>query len=412
MLSFENDYSQGAHEKLLQRLVETNMDAQVGYGFDEYTESAKAKIRQACGCPDAEVYFLVGGTQANLTVIDAALRPHQAALGPVGAHINGHETGAVEATGHKVLALPNVDGKISAAQIEATMQRHYAEDGPEHMVQPGMVYLSFPTEVGTIYSLSELQAIREVCDRYTLSLFVDGARLGYGLCSPMCDVTLPQLAALADVFYIGGTKVGALFGEAVVITNDRFQRDFRYSIKQHGGMLAKGRLLGIQFETLFTDGLYFRIARHAVSQALRIKQVLQEEPDKKHVLFMLDVDNFKNLNDTLGHQAGDNFLIAFAAGIKKCFRESDIVGRVGGDEFFALMKDFTELSKVAGKAEELLDAIQKVCAIYPEVQISGSIGISVYPDDGSYLEDLYAQADAALYKAKRKGKNQYVFASE
>ncbi len=274
-IQFQCDYNEGAHPLIMQRLMETNMEQTVGYGEDPHCQQARELIREACQSPKADVHFLVGGTQANTTVISHLLRPYQGVISADTGHINVHETGAIEATGHKVLALPNVDGKISAAQIEATMQRHYAEDGPEHMVQPGMVYLSFPTEVGTIYSLSELQAIREVCDRYTLSLFVDGARLGYGLCSPMCDVTLPQLAALADVFYIGGTKVGALFGEAVVIVNEGLKRDFRYSIKRHGGMLAKGRLLGIQFETLFTDGLYFRIARHAVSQALRIKQVLQ-----------------------------------------------------------------------------------------------------------------------------------------
>lgn len=274
-IQFQCDYNEGAHPLIMQRLMETNMEQTVGYGEDPHCQRARELIREACQAPKADVHFLVGGTQANTTVISHLLRPYQGVIAADTGHINVHETGAIEATGHKVLALPNVDGKISAAQIDAAMKRHYAEDGPEHMVQPGMVYLSFPTEVGTIYSLSELQAIREVCDRYTLPLFVDGARLGYGLCSPMCDVTLPQLAALADVFYIGGTKVGALFGEAVVIVNEGLKRDFRYSIKRHGGMLAKGRLLGIQFETLFTDGLYFRIARHAVSQALRIKQVLQ-----------------------------------------------------------------------------------------------------------------------------------------
>ncbi len=274
-IQFQCDYNEGAHPLIMQRLTETNMEQSVGYGEDSHCTHARELIREACQVPDADIHFLVGGTQANTTVISHLLRPYQGVIAADTGHINVHETGAIEATGHKVLALPNVDGKISAAQIDAAMKRHYAEDGPEHMVQPGMVYLSFPTEVGTIYSFSELQAIREVCDRYALPLFVDGARLGYGLCSPACDVTLPQLAALADVFYIGGTKVGALFGEAVVIVNEGLKRDFRYSIKRHGGMLAKGRLLGIQFETLFTDGLYFRIARHAVSQAWRIKQVLQ-----------------------------------------------------------------------------------------------------------------------------------------
>lgn len=274
-IQFQCDYNEGAHPLIMQRLMETNMEQTVGYGEDPHCRHARELIRKICQSSEADVHFLVGGTQANTTVISHLLRPYQGVIAADTGHINVHETGAIEATGHKVLALPNADGKITAAQIDATMKRHYAEDGPEHMVQPGMVYLSFPTEVGTIYSLTELQAIREVCNQYSLWLFIDGARLGYGLCSPVCDVTLPQLADLADVFYIGGTKVGALFGEAVVITTGALKRDFRYSIKRHGGMLAKGRLLGIQFETLFSDGLYFEIARRAVAQALRIKETLQ-----------------------------------------------------------------------------------------------------------------------------------------
>jgi threonine aldolase len=202
----------------------------------------------------------------------------------VSGHINVHETGAIEATGHKVLAVPSPDGKLTAAQIEEVVQAHLNEDGPEHMVQPGMVYISFPTEVGTIYTRAEMEAISTMCRKYGLPLFVDGARLGYGLCSPECDITLPQLAKWADVFYIGGTKVGALFGEAVVITNESLKRDFRYSIKRHGGMLAKGRLLGIQFATLFTDGLYMQIAQQAIDEAMRIKAALQD----KGIAFLID----------------------------------------------------------------------------------------------------------------------------
>lgn len=276
-IQFQCDYNEGAHPLIMQRLLETNMEQTVGYGEDYHCEHARELIREACRTKEADIHFLVGGTQANTTVISHLLRPYQGVISADTGHINVHETGAIEATGHKVLALPNVDGKITAAQIEQLIQRHYAEDGPEHTVQPGMIYLSFPTEIGTLYSLAELQAIREVSNKYALPLFIDGARMGYGLCSPSCDVTLPQLAALADIFYIGGTKVGALFGEAVVITSDSIKRDFRYSIKRHGGMLAKGRLLGIQFETLFTDDLYFRIARQAVAQALRIKQALQDK---------------------------------------------------------------------------------------------------------------------------------------
>ena len=284
MIQFQCDYNEGAHPLILQRLVESNMEQTIGYGEDPYCNEARALIRRACERNDVDVHFLVGGTQTNTTVIAHTLRPYQGVISAVSGHINVHETGAIEATGHKVLAIDSPDGKLTATQIEQTMQAHLNEDGPEHMVQPGMVYLSFPTEVGTIYSLSELKAISAVCRKYALPLFVDGARLGYGLCSPECDVTLPQLAQLADVFYIGGTKVGALFGEAVVITNEALKHDFRYSIKRHGGMLAKGRLLGIQFATLFADNLYMNIAQHAIDEAMRIKAALQE----KGIKFLID----------------------------------------------------------------------------------------------------------------------------
>lgn len=277
MIQFQCDYNEGAHPLIMQRLVETNMHQTVGYGEDDFCAEARRLIRQACNRDDVDVHFLVGGTQTNATVIAHTLRPYQGVISAVTGHINVHETGAIEATGHKVLATDSADGKLTAAQIEQAVQAHLHEDGPEHMVQPGMVYISFPTEVGTIYTLGELRDISTVCRRHGLPLFVDGARLGYGLCSPQSDVTLPQLALLADVFYIGGTKVGALFGEAVVIANQALKCDFRYSIKRHGGMLAKGRLLGIQFATLFTDGLYMHISRHAIAQAMRIKQALQTQ---------------------------------------------------------------------------------------------------------------------------------------
>lgn len=275
MIQFQCDYNEGAHPLIIKRLTETNMEQTVGYGEDPHCEEARRLIKQACQSDNADVHFLVGGTQANTTVIAHILRPYQGVLAATSGHINVHETGAIESTGHKVLAIPTEDGKLTAKQIDEAMQAHIHEDGPEHMVQPGMVYLSFPTEIGTIYSHDELKAIRTVCNKYDLPLFVDGARLGYGLCSPECDLTLPQLAQLADVFYIGGTKVGALFGEAVVIMNEALKRDFRYSIKQHGGMLAKGRLLGLQFATLFTGNLYFDIAQHAINEAMRIKAALQ-----------------------------------------------------------------------------------------------------------------------------------------
>ena len=284
MIQFQCDYNEGAHPLILQHLAETNMEQTIGYGEDPYCTQARELIKQACEREDIDVHFLVGGTQTNTTVIAHTLRPYQGVISAMSGHINVHETGAIEATGHKVLAVPSPNGKLTAAQIEGVVQAHLNEDGPEHMVQPGMVYISFPTEVGTIYTHAEMEAISTMCRKYGLPLFVDGARLGYGLCSPECDITLPQLAKWADVFYIGGTKVGALFGEAVVITNESMKRDFRYSIKRHGGMLAKGRLLGIQFATLFTDGLYIQIAQQAIDEAMRIKTALQD----KGIAFLID----------------------------------------------------------------------------------------------------------------------------
>ena len=274
MIQFQCDYNEGAHPKVMQRLLETNMEQTVGYGEDHYCESARRRIQEACGNPNLQVHFLVGGTQTNTTVIAHLLRPHQGVIAAESGHISVHETGAIEHTGHKVLALSAHEGKIMAAQVENLVLEHRADSSFEHTVQPGMVYISYPTEFGTLYTKTELEALHEVCRKYELPLFIDGARLGYGLASPACDVTLSDIARLADVFYIGGTKVGALFGEAVVSQSPALMRDFRYSIKQHGGMLAKGRLLGLEFEALFTDNLYFDIARHAVSEALRIKKAL------------------------------------------------------------------------------------------------------------------------------------------
>ena len=276
MIQFQCDYNEGAHPKVMQRLLDTNMEQTVGYGEDHYCESARQLIRKACGNESLQVHFLVGGTQTNTTVIAHLLRPHQGVIAAESGHISVHETGAIEHTGHKVLALPAEMGKISAQQVENLVLEHRADSSFEHTVQPGMVYISFPTEFGTLYSRAELEALQQVCNKYALPLFIDGARLGYGLASPACDITLSDIARLADVFYIGGTKVGALFGEAVVSKSDMLMRDFRYSIKQHGGMLAKGRLLGLQFEALFTDNLYLDISRHAVSEALRIKEALQD----------------------------------------------------------------------------------------------------------------------------------------
>ena len=274
MIQFQCDYNEGAAPQILQRMLETNMEQTVGYGMDDYCEHARQLIREACEAPEAYVQFLVGGTQTNATVISATLRPYQGVLCASTGHINVHETGAIEHTGHKVLPLPSDNGLITAQQVEEALLAHFNDGSAEHMVQPGMVYVSYPSEVGTLYTKEELEKISQVCHKYEIPLFVDGARLGYGLMSPASDLMLADLARLADVFYIGGTKQGALFGEAVVISNKTIQKDFRYNLKQNGGMLAKGRLLGLQFETLFTDNLYFDLAKHAIDEAMRIKQAL------------------------------------------------------------------------------------------------------------------------------------------
>lgn len=276
MIYFNCDYTEGAHPRILERLVETNFDQTIGYGMDEHCKKAVAYIRKACECETADVHFLVGGTQTNVTVIDAALKAYQGVICAETGHINVHETGAVEACGHKCITIPSNDGKIYEPEVREIFATHFANGGDEHMAQPKMVYISNPTELGTIYSKAELKALYELCKEYGAYLFVDGARLGYGLMCKANDLTLADFAAYTDVFYIGGTKVGALFGEAVVITNNELKADFRYNIKQHGGMLAKGRLLGIQFETLFEDGLYFDIASHAMNMAEKIREKMAE----------------------------------------------------------------------------------------------------------------------------------------
>ncbi|HIS01900.1 MAG TPA: low specificity L-threonine aldolase [Candidatus Excrementavichristensenella intestinipullorum] len=277
MIYFQCDYAEGCHPRIMDLLQKTNLEQSVGYGLDPYCQSAREKIRAACGREDAQVHFLVGGTQTNMTFIAAALRPHQGVLTADTGHIACHETGAVEATGHKAIALPSVNGKITAGQVLAACREHWDSETHEHMVQPGMVYLSFPTESGTLYSKAELTQISQACRQFGLPLFLDGARLGYGLTSPENDLTLPDIAALCDAFYIGGTKCGALMGEALVILNPAIGRDFRYAIKQRGGMLAKGRLLGIQFEALFTDDLYWRICRQANQRALEIRRAFAQK---------------------------------------------------------------------------------------------------------------------------------------
>lgn len=277
MILFNNDYAEGAHPKVMERLLQTNMEQTVGYGEDPYCEAAREKVRKACQAPDADVHFLVGGTQANMTVISAALRPHQGAVCVQTGHINVHETGAVEATGHKVLALEGTDGKIKASQVQEMWKEHWADGAHEHIVQPKLVYISHPTELGTLYTKQELTDLRAVCDACGMYLFLDGARLAYGLAAEGTDVTLADIAALTDVFYIGGTKSGALFGECVVIKRREIKEDFRYMIKQKGGMLAKGRLLGVQFDTLFEGNLYVEMGRHADRLAMKIKNGLKEK---------------------------------------------------------------------------------------------------------------------------------------
>ncbi len=276
MIRFNCDYNEGAHPRILDALVNTNMEQSIGYGEDEYCVAAREAIKKACGCEEAAVHFLVGGTQANLTVISSVLRPHQAVLAVKEGHINVHETGAIEACGHKVMAIEGKDGKLNGDQIREAYKSHWEDGAHEHMTQPKMVYISNPTELGTLYTKAEMEDISRACKECGFCLFLDGARLGYGLMSEGNDLTLPDLAKNCDVCYIGGTKVGALFGEAVVITNKALQEDFRYIIKQKGGMLAKGRLLGIQFLELFKDGLYFEISKHAIDMAKLLKNGLKE----------------------------------------------------------------------------------------------------------------------------------------
>ena len=275
MLHFDTDYMEGAHPELMRRLVETNLEQTAGYGNDAHSARAKELIKAACGKPDARVYLLVGGTQTNATVIDGLLRQHEGVLAAETGHINVHEAGAIEAGGHKVLTLPQRDGKVNAEEVRRYVSEFYKDETYEHMVAPGMLYISHPTEYGTLYTLKELTALSQVCREAGIPLYLDGARLAYALAAKDTDVTLEDIARLCDVFYIGGTKCGALFGEAVVVTNDRLLPHFFPLIKQHGALLAKGRLQGVQFETLFEDGLYFRLGHHAVDLALRLKEAFR-----------------------------------------------------------------------------------------------------------------------------------------
>lgn len=278
MLYFTSDYMEGAHEKVLSKLSESNMEPLPGYGTDVYCERAKEKIKALCQCDSADVYFLVGGTQTNAVVIDALLKPYEGVVCTDNGHIYTHEAGAVEFTGHKVLNLPGECGKLKADTLRKYLETFFADENHEHAVFPGMVYISHPTEYGTLYSKAELEQLSSVCQKYEIPLYLDGARLGYGLMSKNTDVTLPDIARLCDAFYIGGTKVGALCGEAVVFTKNNTPKHFMTIVKQHGALLAKGRLLGVQFDALFTDNLYFDISRHAIDMAELLKQgLLQKE---------------------------------------------------------------------------------------------------------------------------------------
>lgn len=274
MLSFECDYNCGAHPKVLEKLIETNLVPQSGYGFDDYSQSAKEKIRLACSCPDADIFFLVGGTQSNAVVIDTLLNSYEGVVCADTGHISTHEAGAIEACGHKVLTLPNHRGKICPKELLTLLKSFYADENYEHMVSPGMVYISHPTEYGTLYTKQELAEISSVCREYHIPLYLDGARLAYGLMSNQTNVALSDVAEYCDVFYIGGTKCGTLCGEAVVFTKNNIPKRFLTIVKNHGALLAKGRLTGVQFDTLFTDGLYFQIGRHAVELAEMLKSGL------------------------------------------------------------------------------------------------------------------------------------------
>ncbi len=275
---------EGCCPEILERLTEINLQKNTGYGEDEICNAAREKIRAACGCPEAEVRFISGGTQTNSLMIGALLRPYEGVLSADSGHITGHEAGAIEHGGHKVLTLPNHDGLVDAADVHSYMRAFLADEARTHLVQPGMVYISHPTEYGTLYSRAQLEALRAACDEYGLKLYMDGARLGYGLATPGTDLTLPDIAGLVDAFYIGGTKVGALFGEAVVVPNPKLIPHFFTMIKQHGALLAKGWILGLQFDTLFTDGLYLRAAENAIATAA----VLREGLRAKGVEFYID----------------------------------------------------------------------------------------------------------------------------
>ncbi len=277
MISFECDYNNGAHPLVLENLVKYNNAKPTPYGFDEFSERAKGRIREAIGMPDAQIFFLTGGTQTNATTIDSMLYQYEGVICVSSGHINVHEAGAVEFTEHKIITLPEDQGKMSAKTLDQYLDDFMHDGNNAHAVYPGLVYITFPTELGTLYSAQELTDIYDVCQRYHIPLYIDGARLGYGLMAEECDVTLPFLARHCDVFYIGGTKIGALCGEAVVFTNREAHKHFFSIQKQHGAVIAKGALIGLQFDALFTDNLYFKLSEHAIKMAMQMKRIFQEK---------------------------------------------------------------------------------------------------------------------------------------
>ena len=304
MLSFESDYILGAHEKVLEALIRTNSEVLPGYGKDVHTENAKELIKKACDAPEADVYFMTGGTQTNKTVIATMLKPYEGVIAPTTGHISLHEVGAIEYTGHKVIEIPGMDGKLKADSVREYLETFYADDNNSMMVVPGMIYISHPTEYGTLYSHSELVQLREVADQYGMKLFLDGARLGYGLMSRDTDLTLADIAKLCHVFYIGGTKIGALCGEALVFANGCMPTRFASQAKQHGAMNAKGRLIGVQFEALFTDNLYLKISKNAIDRAEELKALFKakgyrffiESPTNQQFIILSD-DQMKRIGE-------------------------------------------------------------------------------------------------------------------
>jgi len=334
MIRWNNDYNHGAHPTVLEAFAATNDNSYGGYGIDEWCEKAADEIKTHLGDVDADVHFMVGGTQVNYTVIAAALRPFQGVISADEGHINTHETGAVENAGHKIHQLKSANGKITAMQIKEEAEKFVTSGTKEHITQPKMVYISYPTEYGTIYSKEELTEIRKVCDEYKFYLFIDGARMGYGLGSPESDVTLADIAKVSDAFYIGGTKCGAMFGEAVILTNDELKPNFRSYMKQHGAMLAKGWTLGLQFYTLFKDNLYFDITAQAVKYAMKIKEAFKakgiheyiESPTNQQFVIITDEQknklDEKHIYEYMGKVSDNTHLVRFCTSWSS--REEDV----------------------------------------------------------------------------------------